>query len=463
MNKTANKYSESNIQVYSGLGGIRKRPTMYIGPTDSHGIFMLVKELADNTRDEFNANRNKSCTIVIDPPSIYVIDEADGIPVGKITDKQTGRTASALEFIVSEHHAGGKFESSAYNESIGVNGLGITIVNALSAKFAVWTCRNNQWYWTEYQKTKCTANVQKVTPKALPDLAKFGIKPTRGTIVQTIPDKSIFDDGAKLPVNLIREWCEITAYLNAGFQLNLITPKGKTTWHYPNGLVDFLNKTLVDMEVEVAGKLFTHHAPNIDIALAFTSYESDLVQAFTNSSRTPDGGAHVESMWRMLAKTLKPYANKKEEFNPTDLRDGVVGFINYKLDNPKFSSQTKEKLVDARVKDACDAVLEDAFTTFWNENKSLAKSLCTRASHIRAAKEALTKNKKVILALKGNKYSRKSLLPGKLSAATRCTPEQREVFLCEGLSAAGCFTGETPILLANGDVILLEDLVAQSS
>jgi len=428
----ARSYNEKNIKVYSGLTGIRQKPGMYIGPTNSQGIWVLLKEALDNAVDEFNAGRNKFVRILIDGSTIYILDGGQGIPVGNIKDPETGKSDSALKFIVASHHAGGKFNDEAYAHSIGTHGIGIKAVNALSDYFQVWTRRNGKWYTTEYSKGQCVQEVATTTRPKLPHGQSItGVS----TIVAFRPDLTLFGKGSKLPMKTVLEWAELTSHINGGIRIHLNDGAKSKDWYYPDGIKEYLKLKLTKLKAKGAGKPCIVHAENLDLAIQFTDYDgAEAVEAYTNSSRNVDGGVHVQTLWTTLTRALKPYAGRNN-YNPIDLRDGVVGLINYKINSPQFSSQTKEKLVDDRVKKPCEETLQKAFDDFFGKNKSLARDICKRASSLRSMREEIIASKKAVMALKPNQS--KSVLPGKLADASRCKPNEREVFVVEGDSAGG--------------------------
>lgn len=448
------KYNVDSLENFEGLEALRKRPGMYIGPTDSNGIWILCKEAADNTTDEFLSGRNKSCHIIQAPDeSVWILDEGTGIPVGNTTLK-SGEKINSLTMVVSKLHAGGKFGKGAYSASIGVHGVGIKATNALSEMFEVYTNYDGNWWHTAYSKGKETVPVKKSgAPKV-----SHGIEVRKGTAIHFKPDMSIFAKGSKFVPAMAAEWCKLTAYLNAGYKTTFTDSVGKTkTWCFKNGVKDYLSARLEALQTKPLGKnVFYHADPTIDIAIAFTNYDGISVEAYTNSSKNTDGGNHVTAFYSALGKAIEPYKLRSHKFTPSDLREGLIGIINYKIAEPQFSSQTKEKLTDTRVTKPCEETCFKALKTFFDENKTLAKEICRRAAELKALKDQFSENKKALQdlakAAKGGKFHPKHV-------RVDCPEDVRELYLVEGDSAGGCFVATTQILLHDGTTKSIHQLV----
>lgn len=387
------KYDESDIEVLEGLEPIRRKPGMYITSNDSYGMYVIFKEALDNASDEFTAGRNSDVRIVVDDGKGYnwVIDSGEGIPTGKVDG------VSTLTRIVGTLHAGGKLgKTEAYKHSKGTHGVGIKATNAMSEHFVVYTCRKKQWWTTEYKKGKETVKVKKCPPpKGLP----HKLKVKQGTIIKWKPDATAFIKGSKLKLDAVKDWCELNAYLNPGFRIQLFTPKGKMIeWYEPKGVESYLDAEVKALKAESFGK-FVYQSENIDLAIAFTSHPDEALEGYANAGFTESGGTHIDSLWKSMMAVMKKHALKKQKFTIRDIKDGVVGLINYKIDNPVFSSQTKEKLSDTRVPEIAEPELVKAFTEFFNKKKKLARLLCEKATQLKGAKEELITNKKAISQL----------------------------------------------------------------
>lgn len=454
------EYSAKDIQWQKGLQGIRKRPEMYIHSVDSQGVWTLAREAADNAADENSAGRNPFVHICQDTDdSIWIIDHGTGIPVGPYIDPETkkkdGRTT--LEIILSETHAGGKFGSKAYKGSRGTHGVGVKATNALSSMFQVWTCYQNAWWFTEFSRGKIKTAPKKSKPPKLPHGAGTAKK---GTVVRFIPDDQIFHKGSKFLPQLAAQWCELTAYMQAGFKTKLTDKKGKTQeWFFKNGSKEYLDKRIAKLQANQMGKDCLIQEGCYTIAVAFTDYDGVGLEGFTNGLANPDGGTHIDTFYRALTKALEPHRGKAK-YNPSDLREGIVGFINVRLDEPKFGSQTKEKLVDETPKNQFDQ-LAKALVKFFNDNKTLAKRLCQRAAELKSLKDQFVENKKVLKELSGAARKGKSFAVK--HSRCDCPAELRELFLVEGDSAGGCFVATTKVRLADGTTKTLSELVDDDS
>lgn len=437
------KYTEKDIKHLSGMKAIRAKPGMYIGPTNSSGIWTLLREAADNTVDEFIAGRNASVHLIAEESkgvtALWSVDEGEGIPVKPIAVEDAIShkkiKISALKAIVSLTHTGGKFGGKAYSGgSRGTHGVGIKATNALSSEFEVWTRRDGKWWYTKYEQGVEKVAVKKAKPPKLPHRVK---SPKQGTIVRFVPDLSIFSKGAKLKDKEVLEWCELTSYLNGGFRIFFTGSSGKTKkWFSKKGAPEYLKTRLEALKAESLGRHLVVLDKTLDVALAFSSAEGTNVDAFTNGLRNVDGGVHLDAMYRALAKSLEPYKKRKHKFTPSDLREGLVGIINYKIESPKFSSQTKEKLVDERVGKPCEELLLKTFGKFFKENKSLAGRLCDRATELKKVTDDFRANKKVVRELSAARR-KKNPFPLKFLSALRAPPNKRELFLVEGDSAKG--------------------------
>lgn len=429
---TAN-YNEASIVYHKeDTAKIRARPNMYIGPTDSSGIFTLVREACDNAVDEFLAGRNNYVHIYHEiengSPIFTVVDRGVGIPVGIHAKAKI----SALTIVLTSLQGGAKMDDrgGAYASSIGTHGVGIKATNALSSQFKVWTHRKDSggWWSTEFAAGLEKAKPAKTKAPKLPN----GTIADSGTIIRFTPDKTIFK-AHKFNVKDLEMWMQLTSYMNPGLTVAYTNPKGKTVKLLSKrGVLDYLDKKVGELKCEMLGKPCHSSNAQMDLVLAWTNAEGCSVEFFTNTVRNVDGGVHATALFDALAKSLKPYQGNLE-FTPTDLREGLVGVLNFKIASPKFSSQTKEKLVDERARPLCLEEAGRVLAEFWSKHKSMAKEVCKRAAELRKATADFLKNK---LLVKNIKAASKSL-PAKLGMAVGCKPEDRELYIVEGDSAAG--------------------------
>jgi len=462
-------YSEKDIKSLHGLDAVRAKPQMYIGPTDSHGLFTILREVADNTVDEFLAGRNKVCQLFYDGESFWCLDGGEGIPVGDISFKAHGRMVkmSALTACVSQLHTGGKLTNSgAYETSVGTHGIGAKATNALSEDFQVWTFRAKKWYTCAFKKGELVKQgadkTSGVINKRPPPIMK-GFTPSSGTLIKYTPDMTLFDKGSKFHPDDIFQWAELTTYINPGFKVVYTDLKNNKIkeWYSKDGISEYLKKNIAKLKCTALGKHFILNSKVVDVAIAFSDADGINLKGYTNGLLNADGGVHIDSLYAAISKAITPYKKKKHKFTPSDLREGLVGIVNAKIASPKFNSQTKEKLVDDRIKEPATTILVKELTTFFKNNKAMAMRICDRASELKGLKDEFTLSKNAARTLTTARKS-KLLLPGKLLSASGCKPSDRELYIVEGDSAAGCFVGNTPVLLADGSTKTFEQLVQDS-
>lgn len=433
MSKNAEKYSEKDIERFAGLSGIRKKPTPYIGPTDSNGLWTILREPADNCVDIALDGMNKLVHIVYDsePNRYWVLDEGPGIPVGvKAFEDERGRKEkmSTLYVVTGLTHAGKNFSGDVISR--GTHGIGIKATNAMSKEFKVWTFREGQWWAIEYAETKVVKEPYKCKAPKLP----HGMKATKGTVVSFVPNLSLFAKGSKIQEKDVEEWCELTSYLVPGLVVKRTNAKGKTTTLVTKGPAEYIEKRLVELKTEKLGKIFTFSSKECDIALAFSGVEGMSVTSYTNGLKNAEGGEHLRAALDALTNSLKAYKGKNE-YVPTDLREGLLGLVNYKISAPQFNNQPKDKLIDERVYPVGYPQMLEAWTKFWDANKTMAKQIVERAALLRKRTSEFLKDKKLIKQVK----SAHAGLSAKLADVNdRKTPiEDRELYLIEGDGAGG--------------------------
>ncbi len=436
------KYDETDITGFTrDLEKIQAKPTLYIGPTDDAGIFTLLRECMDNAVDEARAGRNDFIYVDIGglQGPFTVVDRGIGIPV-EIHPKMKVNT---LTHVLTNLQSSGKMKvDGAYKSSVGAHGVGIKAVNALSSTLKVWTYRkvSGGWHSTSFAKGHETQSVKKCeSPKVK------GLKIESGTVMVFTPDEKVFKQ-SKLKISSLLQWAKMTAHMNAGLKIK-ISYKGKTKGFYSkDGIKSYLAERIEYLKATpFSKKHIFHNSGTLELALAFTDVEGSQVEFFTNTVRNAEEGVHADDVYKALYDSLKVFAKpakakkKKSEsrslpFTPSDLRDGLLGVVNYKIDAPQFDSQTKEKLVDSRVKGACYEETMKVLSKFWSENKSLAKDLIARASELRSKTADFLKDKNLIK----NVNKAKSAISSKLARVVgTCPPEKRELFLVEGDSAGG--------------------------
>ncbi len=423
------KYSEHDISYFKNdTDKIRAKPSMYIGPTDSDGIFSLVREVFDNSLDEHRAGRNSSISIFYDGEFITIADSGVGIPV----KPHPKAKISTLTHVLTSLQSSGKMSTannSAYSGAIGVHGVGIKATNALSDNFKCWTYRKDAggWHYTEFEKGQEKKKVGKSAPPKLPD----GSKQKIGTVISFKPDMTIMS--GKLVWSNVVSWASLSSYLNPGLLIKLWLNGKSKEYKQDGGISSLIKKKLVELETNTVGEPIIAVTQDFDMAFAFTDLQDTITDWYTNTVYNASGGFHADSFTRALVDSLKPYQGKNT-FKPNDLRAGLVGILNIRINAPKFSSQTKEKLVDERAKTPLYEALTKVLDAWWKKHKGQAKDICIRAAEYSKAVIDFRNNTKAMRALK---VKDKVLLPGKLTRAMNCHVSERELYLLEGDSASG--------------------------
>jgi len=411
---------------------------MYIGGTDEHGLFVIVREPSDNGVDEYLAGRNKFVAIMIDKDgSFWVQDGGLGIPQGvKVVEiNLNGKTVTSkmptMQAVFGELHTSGKFRSDAYATSIGSHGVGVKGTNATSEYMDVVTCYKGAWYTIGFKHGRLTTPVGGTNPPKSPFSGKTL---TKGTLIHFKPDPKIFSVKS-FPASMLLEWAETQAYLNAGLQV-VVNIRGKQkSFLTQDGPKAFIEKKLVDLKADAETTYFLDTNELANVAVAFSNADGFHLQGFTNGLSNPNGGKHVDSVSTALFKALVPYKAAKQEFTASDFRDGLVGMVNAKLHKAAFSSQDKAKLTDDRMGAAFEATMFETATKFWQANKAMAKRICDRATKINELKTKFKASKAVASEL--NKLKRIGL-PANYAPAHSSVPiKDRELFIVEGDSAAG--------------------------
>ncbi len=429
----ANSYSEKDIQVLSGLEHVRKRPAMYIGDVSSRGLHHLVYEVVDNSIDEALGGFCDKIHLVINKDnSVSVEDNGRGIPTGMHpTEKK-----SALEVVMTQLNAGGKFTRDTYKVSGGLHGVGVSVVNALSEWLEVEVCREGSKFFQKYFRGKAKSPV-KETGK---------VKNKTGTKVTFLADKEIFK-AITYKYETIEDRLRELAYLNKDLTIIIKDERSEKAneFKFKGGLTDFV-KYLDEDEKSISGKpiFIEGEKDNIKIEIAFQYNESynDNIYTYVNNINTIEGGTHLEGFKSALTRTLNNYGIKngiiksdKITLTGDDFREGLTCVISVKVPEPQFEGQTKTKLGNSEVKGIVQSVTGEQLGNFLEENPGVSKKIiekCLRAAEAReAARKAreLTRKKTGLEGMSG--------LPGKLADCSISDPAQTELYLVEGDSAGG--------------------------
>ncbi|MDQ5825062.1 MAG: DNA topoisomerase (ATP-hydrolyzing) subunit B [Chloroflexota bacterium] len=425
-------YDARSIEVLEGLEPVRKRPGMYIGGTDIHGLHHLVYEIVDNSVDEHMQGHGNRINITIGKDnSVAVRDYARGIPV----EMHAKVKVSALEVVMTTLHAGGKFDSGAYVQSGGLHGVGASVVNALSEWCRVEVRRGGKVHMQEYERGKAKAPVKVI-----------GKSDETGTLTVFKADPTIFDTieyDYDILAQRFREMC----YLNKGMMVTFRDEREdrdrEMTFYFEGGVMSFVRhlnknrKTVHAQPIYIERKVGTSYA---EIALQYNDSFSESVFSFANNIHTVDGGAHLTGFRGALTRTLNEYARKaavlkESDANLTgeDVREGLVAIVSVRLSNPQFEGQTKGKLNNADIKNVVEQSVAEGLMQYLEENPSDARRIIEKSLTAARARDAARKARDVVRKNAGES----STLPGKLADCSERDPAKSELYIVEGDSAGG--------------------------
>jgi DNA gyrase subunit B len=431
------EYSAKNISVLKGLEGVRKRPAMYIGSTDTRGLHHLVWEVVDNAVDEHLAGHAKRITVrLLADGGVEVTDDGRGIPV----DLHPTEKLPAVELALTTLHAGGKFDQQSYAVSGGLHGVGVSVVNALSSRTEVEVTRGG------FRHTIAFARGPRVD-----ELTKTGKKRGSGTLVRFWPDPDIFET-TDLAYETVAQRLRETALLNPGLEIVLADDRdGRSeTFRFLHGLRDFVGELLHGKDplvstIEVNDQRdWEGKAVALDLAFTWTDgFHDDRLRSYVNVVRTADGGTHEEGFRRALTTTLNRFGRDtgallKKDPNLTgdDVREGLVAVVSIKLPDPQFEGQTKGRLGSTLARSYVEQVVAEAFSTWLAKNKAKGRQIVKRAAVAAKARQA-AKAARELTRRKGLLDSQSAGLPGKLADCTSRDPSETELYIVEGDSAGG--------------------------
>jgi DNA gyrase subunit B len=436
--KQNGNYSAENIQVLEGLEAVRKRPAMYIGDVGPKGLHHLVYEVVDNSIDEALAGYAKNIEVhILENNAIRVIDDGRGIPTG-IHPKE-GK--SALEVVMTVLHAGGKFDKDSYKVSGGLHGVGVSCVNALSTRLVATVYREGKIWQQEYS-----------CGKPLYDVKVIGETDKTGTVVEFLPDPTIFTQTTVYSFETLAARLNELAFLNKGIRLTLYDHRDKDENGQPRhqlfysegGLREFVKYLDQTREPLIPEPIYLETEKTgipVEVAFQYNSSFNENIHSYVNNINTHEGGTHLAGFRRALTRTLKAYADKsgltknlKFEITGDDFREGLTAVISVKVHEPLFEGQTKTKLGNTEVMGAVDQAVGEVLAFYLEEHPKEARMIVNKVILAATARHAARKARELVQR-KGAFTG--SGLPGKLSDCSEKDPAKCELFLVEGDSAGG--------------------------
>ncbi len=430
--KNVTKYSENEIQVLEGLDPVRKRPGMYIGSTDVRGLHHLVQEIVDNSIDEALSGHCDTILVKINKDgSCTVTDNGRGIP----TAIHPTEKISAVEVVLTKLHAGGKFGGGGYKISGGLHGVGLSVVNALSAWLKVEVFQNGK---------KHVQNYKRGIPQE--PLTVVGDADFTGTWVTFMPDSEIFETTV-FNYDTIKTRLRELAYLNKGLTIKMQDEREDSikedTFYYEGGIAHFVedlskNKSPLFEKPVYFDENFGD--TEVEVAIQYCETYSEVIYAFANNINTEEGGTHLDGFKNSLTKIINDFGKKlnvlkgDDKVSSEDVREGIVAVVSVKLTDPQFEGQTKTKLGNSEMRNFVSKAMAEHFGSFMEENPAKAKEIilkCLTAQRAREAARLARENTRRKGALES------TTLPGKLADCSDKNPEFCEIFIVEGDSAGG--------------------------
>ena len=426
-------YGEEQIQVLEGLEAVRKRPGMYIGSTSARGLHHLVYEIMDNSIDEALQGYCDHIEVTINADnSITNVDNGRGIPTGR----HAKMGISTLEVVHTILHAGGKFGGEGYKVSGGLHGVGASVVNALSEWMVVEVCREGKIHSQRYERGTPVTSV-----------TETGLTDCTGTKTTFKPDPEIFDEIEYDYETLLKRFREI-AFLNRNVSITLTDMRCeepvRVTLHYEGGIMSFVEYINKNKEVIHPDVLYFAGAKDnaeIEIAIQYTDSYNENVYSYANNIPTTEGGTHMTGFKTAITKVINDYARKigvlkeaDKNLSGEDVREGMTGIVNIKLQEPQFEGQTKTKLGNADIRSFTENIVTEKLSYIFEENPKTARIIVEKSIISYRAREAARKARELT---KRKSALESSSLPGKLADCQERDPSKCEIFIVEGDSAGG--------------------------
>ena len=426
-------YDGSQIQVLEGLEPVRKRPGMYIGSTGYDGVHHLIKEIADNSIDEAIAGfaTRVDVTILADG-GMRISDDGRGIPV----DKHPKTGLSTLETVLTVLHAGGKFGGGGYKVSSGLHGVGSSVVNALSTRMIAEVVQNGQLYSIEFERgaTKVPFKKRGATDRA------------NGTTITFYPDPTIFKETVEFDYKWVVSYIRHQAYLTKGIYVGVVDERSgeRQAFYFEGGIQSYVKHLNIGKEVMSENVFYVERQVEdsmVEVAVQYNDTYVETVKPFANNVLTPDGGTHLIGFRAAMTRVINDYARKnsllkekEDNLSGDDIREGLTAIILVKLPDPQFEGQTKNKLGNPEVRRYVEQVMNEYFSYYLEENPDVAKKIVGKALLAARARKAARAARDNVLrkgALDGMG------LPGKLWDCSSKSPDDSEIYIVEGNSAAG--------------------------